>query len=380
MGNWESGTGCWWRTTESTRRNYPQNAGGAERSETVLRHEERAGMLGRKAHRYTSRLAGDINGVFAPTPGPEAAPRRETPPKMPSDALPHPAPASTPSGAFSGHPGEIPSGGKKRRRPAYVPSPAPTPEAVAAQRREDEQRATYKRVWERFRLDGSETATAADTGVSLQVVKRYVAYGIPALNPPLPSLRAHLDTQTRAAVARTESKTSPAVNVETSTTAELVVEREKAATDAAKRVKDAIGDAVQQREDEGRLVRANRESALLLAMVQARLLRGSVKLAERLEKQIADEAMPVKEGLRVLHAIGSIAKSTAEVSRHAVHMERLLLGKPTDIIGGTVTSNADETPEEALEVAIRAFARRDARKTVLDALPAGEESGSYPDV
>lgn len=297
-------------------------------------------------------------------------------------SLPGTPPAPSPSDAFKRRTrpsaevpvspsADFPSGGKTRKRPAVLLSPAVDPRVAEQREREDAARAVYARVWERFRLDGNIAETAAACGVPLAAVKRLVTVGVPSLS--LPSLRAQLDTMTRAAVARTEAKLARVADVENVTNADLAETREKAATEAALRVKEAIGDAVKQREDEGRLVRANRESALALAMVQARLLRGSVKLAERLEGQIASEKVTTKEGLRILREIGFIAKSTAEVSRHAVHMERLLLGKPTDIVAGTTTTADEETPEETLAVAIRAFARRDARASILEGEPDGED-------
>lgn len=122
------------------------------------------------------------------------------------------------------------------------------------------------------------------------------------------------------------------------------------------------------------MVGMNRKTAMAMAGMQARLLKGGLHLAARIEAALSnpDTEVGTREALGMLRMIANIAARTAEVSRHVVQMDQVLTGKPTAIVqhqGLNADASTMMTPEEAeaqLERATVAFKKHLRRRTVID--------------
>lgn len=237
-----------------------------------------------------------------------------------------------------------------------------------------------------------ETGNPADvrraTGLSAERCSRLIDSGEPRLG--LPSLRdaaRAVAAEVDARATKAEKGAAVAVAKEHAATLEA---RARAARSAREHETRVLGDAVRSRADEVRLVRANRQSALILAGINASLLKASAAVADSLLRDVETGRLagldPYKR-LGILRTVAGIVHRTAQASAAAVNMERLLMGEPTAILGradGTGPSTSDMTPDEAeqwLHLANRAFARRAARRTVVDvAVPEGQGEPTDEDV
>lgn len=196
--------------------------------------------------------------------------------------------------------------------------------------------------------------------------ERLVNVGVPELG--LPPIRKVLEEEARLA-ALGEKRLE---RVEAKTAGKLLEARMTALRKAEEARLAILGDAQKQREEEAKLVRMNRQGAVVLAAVQGKLLGGALRMAEALERDLSEGKGTIKERLGYLRTIANIVQRTAESSAKAVQMERLLLGEPTSILGvqGQGKPSEDMSPEEAgqwLEAANRAFAKARARKNVIEA-------------
>lgn len=234
----------------------------------------------------------------------------------------------------------------------------------------------YVAARDAYLTHGTIAAVRAATGMSAEACSRLVESGEPRLH--LPSLR----DCARARAAEFEKGAARATRQEAHELAKTLEERARAARAAREHEAAVLGDARRSRAEEVRLVRANRVSAIVLAGVNADLLRVAGSLAKSL---LRDEASLTKlsprERMGILRTVAGIVQRTAQASASAVSMERLLMGQPTAILGRAEAgpSTEDMTPEEAeqwLALANRAFARRAARRTVVDASSEGVE-GEY---
>lgn len=238
----------------------------------------------------------------------------------------------------------------------------------------------YARARAAYLEHGSIVAVAEAAGIGRDLAARLIDSGEPRLS--LPSLR-DCARVVAAQVSKEMSRAETASGVQAASgVAKSLEVRAAAARRAREHESVVLGDAVKSREAEVRLVRANRMSALVLAGVNADLLKVSSRLAESL---LRDVEVLVKKDARermgILRTVAGVVHRTAQASQVAVNMERLLMGEPTAILGradGTSPSTGDMTPEEAeqwLALANRAFARRAARRTTIDVEPAsGQEA------
>ena len=117
----------------------------------------------------------------------------------------------------------------------------------------------------------------------------------------------------------------------------------QAGTEQLDRVR-AEEDAIASIEEETKMVRASRHSAMALQVILQRLLRGSATLAERIEEQLATmELRSPKELVSILRELASVTKAANESSRLAQQMEAALVGRPDQYIGIA----SDTSPQEA---------------------------------
>lgn len=239
-------------------------------------------------------------------------------------------------------------------------------------------------LYERARLAYLERPSARGVaevvGIGRDLAQRIIDSGEPALG--LPSLRDAarlLAAQTTKELARVEQK---AGEEQAQAMARTLEARARAAKLARENEERLLGDAVESRKAEVRLVRANRTSALVLAGVNADLLKVSSKLAASLLRDLEKlEKLGPRERMGILRTVAGVVHRTAQASQVAVNMERLLMGEPTAILGrsdGGGPSTADMTVEEAeqwLSLATRAFERRARRRQVIDAQVVPQEGG-----
>lgn len=252
-------------------------------------------------------------------------------------------------------------------------SPRPGPAGVSLEQ--------YERARDAFVSEPTIAAVAKAAGVGRDLAARLIDSGEPKLG--LPSLRdaARLVAATvTKELARVEKATGEAQAAEMARTLEA---RARAAKLARENEERLLGDAVESRKAEVRLVRANRTSALVLAGVNADLLRVSSKLAAGLLKDVESgrlDKLSPRERMGILRTVAGVVHRTAQASQVAVNMERLLMGEPTAILGRAdgSPSTGDMTVEEAeqwLGLATRAFERRARRRQVIDAQVVPQEGG-----
>ncbi len=203
-------------------------------------------------------------------------------------------------------------------------------------------------------------AAAGAAGVSENVARGWVETGDAALG--LPSWRERVRDAAREVVARDRSGTTLEA-VERRGVDAMARDRAKALADARKREAVLLGDAVQQRAEEAKLVRGVRQTATALLSAEGHLLRATMRLAKSLDDDMnTDEKlgalkMKPRERVALIKDIASIVKNTAETARLAV-------------ILGTDAATDDMTIEEAeayVALATRAMARRIRARTVVEA-------------
>jgi hypothetical protein len=252
------------------------------------------------------------------------------------------------------------------------PAPVPKPKGYTGLRGGDIAPAVYEAGRLAFVERGTIVAVSEATGLSADLARRLVDVGVPTRG--LASLR----DAARVHAAEVERKLALHEKAASADMAKSLASTVEARAKAAKQARDheakVLGDAVASRADEVTLVRANRKSALALAGINADLLRtGSILARSLVEDPEGLKALKPRDRLNIVRSIAGVIHRTALASQVAVTMERLLLGQPTAILGrtdGTEPSTADMTPDEAeqwLELANKAFRRRVARRTVIDA-------------
>lgn len=122
----------------------------------------------------------------------------------------------------------------------------------------------------------------------------------------------------------------------------------------------ARDDSIASIEEETKMVRASRHSAMALQVILQRLLRGSATLAERVEEQIGAMTLKnPKELIAILKELSTVTRQANEAARLAQQMEHSLVGKPDQWLGIA----SDTSPQEAAaEVALAQRAIRRLKK------------------
>lgn len=115
--------------------------------------------------------------------------------------------------------------------------------------------------------------------------------------------------------------------------------------------------AIESREQEGKLVNASRSAATQVMGSILRMGAGVNKLAERLNKELeaaaAGNQVNLTQMFTLLRRYASTVKDTNQAIRETMEMERLHLGEPTSIIG--IQSDVDDmTMNECIEEINRA--------------------------
>jgi hypothetical protein len=279
--------------------------------------------------------------------------------------------------ALGEEPGMGPTGSLPRQS-TRVDSPGKAVRAPRPVNREE-----YERAWVAYRNEPTAAAVQRELGCGADVAHRLLFEGLPVLG--LPPMEKQLQLEARMAMAAdkklsrgTEKLTAEAVGKE------LALRRE-ALKKSTQQVAVQLGDAVQQRAEEARLVRANRVGALALAGVTGRLLKVSNRLATMLDERVEEveqlglkgkaalDHLGLKPGgaLELVKSISTTVVRAAQASEAAVRMERLLAGEPTEIFqhqgpGGGKPMSVEEQEQVMLE-ATRAFQRAKMRRESVEA-------------
>lgn len=135
----------------------------------------------------------------------------------------------------------------------------------------------------------------------------------------------------------------------------------------------ARDDSIASIEEETKMVRASRHSAMALQVILQRLLRGSATLAERVEEQIGIMTLKnPKELIFILKELATVTRQANEAARLAQQMEHSLVGKPDQWLG--ITSNTS-VEEAAAEVALaqKAVQRLKKKGIILEVVEAKSE-------
>ena len=122
-------------------------------------------------------------------------------------------------------------------------------------------------------------------------------------------------------------------------------------------------DSVKSRADEGKTVRAARANALALAAATARLNRGALALARRVESALLNDASAVKprEAVSLLRQVAAINRESNDAARLAIQLERLVLGEPTSISASVVVHMTPDDARREIERANAAMLRAQGR-------------------
>lgn len=210
-------------------------------------------------------------------------------------------------------------------------------------------------------------AVARALSCSEQEARGLVEVGIPELG--LVGYRERAADAVRAVVAADRRRLTGEA-AERATSVALAEGRAVAASKAAAAQARVLGDAVEQAAAEVRVVRGVRQTASAMLQLEGNLLRAASILSTSVLRELDPAhggnpaALPLGKRVQLVRDVAAIVKATAETAKIAVQAERLILGKPTNIIGTGEPTSA-MSPEEALvfvELASRATARAMARE------------------
>jgi hypothetical protein len=243
--------------------------------------------------------------------------------------------------------------------------------------------AEYERARDAF-LEHGTIVSVESVGFGRTQAEHLVHRGLPHLKlPPLQHVAREL-------AARTDKLTTKLVKAAAEEDAEKVaraLEERRAAAEKVRASEAAVlGDARDAREQELKLVRANRLAASALARVGVDLLHTAAALTADLREQALSgklKHLSAREKAGLVRTVATIAVRTADVAQKSVQMERLLMGEPTAILGHTgAVPVGDMSPEDAerwFALAEKAFRRRAARTSVVDAETVGTPT-DHPDL
>lgn len=216
--------------------------------------------------------------------------------------------------------------------------------------------------------------------MSYEQADALIERGIPELGADLLPLGTMF---ARKVAARTKEMHKAVEKGEAEVIARALEKQAESAEEIATTASVVLGDAVEARKEEIRLVRANRIAGLVLARMGADLLRVGGSLARSLLKDEQEgklKDLKPEKRIDLMRGIATIAVRTAELSSKAVTMERLLMGEPTAILGHRSAVPTDEMTEveaqKYFELASRAFGRRAARNTPIEASSEPTEKAS----
>jgi hypothetical protein len=148
--------------------------------------------------------------------------------------------------------------------------------------------------------------------------------------------------------------------------------QQQAGRDQMDRVR-AEDDAIQSRVEEARMVRAARHTSIALMASVQQILKGAVKLAQRVEEELSiHQPKDPKSALRLFREIATTTRNAVEAAKLSQAMERSLAGEPEKYIGIQHDVSLSEAASE-VEKAQRAMRRIRRKGGIIDV-----ESESVP--
>lgn len=132
--------------------------------------------------------------------------------------------------------------------------------------------------------------------------------------------------------------------------------------------------------EEAKLTRMGRTNATVLLGVAGQLLPGAYKLAERVGKELEASKAKPGESVRLLNGVASLARTSVEVAKCVLEIERMRLGDPLEALGlagKPARDPATITPQEAL-AELEAAQAAVARMGGLIVLPGGKGHDAAP--
>jgi hypothetical protein len=212
---------------------------------------------------------------------------------------------------------------------------------------------------------GNARQAAAATGLDARTCARGWREGWPERG--MRPIQAVLEDEQAAARARLHAARE----------AELRAAAQHEAQAAAVHRQSASEDAIRNRAEEARMVRAARANAMGLMAVVQRVLRGANALAEQVEQYVQnakvgtgeEDTLTPQRATALFAQIASTTRAANESARLAQQMERSLLGEPDKWIGLQVGNMTEAQAVHEIELAHRAAQRARERGVLTD----GEE-------
>ncbi len=197
------------------------------------------------------------------------------------------------------------------------------PRAVITQEIYDRLLAAYREV------PGNVTRAARMSGCGLMMARRAWEAGWPRLPwaTPIHSVLLREQEEARDAVAREH-------------------ERERERMEAIR--EGARADAIKARTEEGMAIRQARANAIGALSVTNKVVAALLKTADSLKAALETAtSIDPSKAAQLIERVVRAARQAGELAHRAIVMERLYLGKPTEILG--LSSEEPFSPEQALE-------------------------------
>lgn len=203
----------------------------------------------------------------------------------------------------------------------------------------------------------SMNAAAKAAGVSWQVAKNafegvYEEEGYPAIRDVLTAER-----RSARAALRGDGPARPEEMALLDDRAKRELEEQQASREHAVKVREA----------EGKMIEAVRGNVLGLLAKTGRMTKSMLQEVDTIEaalqsgKDPSGKPLTLDQRLKYLSTISRIVKSATESARHALEMERLVLGQPTEILG--VDVNNMTPADAAATIDLAGWALRRARES-----------------
>lgn len=122
-------------------------------------------------------------------------------------------------------------------------------------------------------------------------------------------------------------------------------------------LRDAIeagfADLVDSRAKQGKVIRAARDNSIAALIVSQKLLKAALPLADKIVKDLEDDALDVFQKMRLMRQLGRFTHDSIEMAQVVEEMERRALGEPDTIleVQGGVTMTVTEAKATLKEVA-----------------------------
>jgi hypothetical protein len=203
---------------------------------------------------------------------------------------------------------------------------------------------TWALLYEAFLEDDTNISRAARLAkVSAPTARKALRKGFDYLEkPPIAILIAERRREVRGAL---EEEAEKRIVAKQADHAETELERQYRDAEKARR------DAIKSRRQEAEIARGERANVMALIGTTGVILGGAMKSARDIERALREGIDPnvlvkdpttgrmvprkltIVERVRLLESVGRLVRIAGETAKDVVHVERLLLGEPTDIVG-----------------------------------------------